>query len=311
MQTTSASSLQQQGEKKDLSYIKSILDDTSLTFAEKAISIKNVDIRTKGSKITCSSGDIVVVDVDLAMAQDSTAPLAIRSFDEMGIDRLYDPSKALLVIDHTFPAADEKVANLHAMIRKFALKHNCMVVEGSISHQYILEYLAAPGMMILGADSHTCQAGCIGAFATGIGSTEIAAVWATGQLWLRVPETIKIKLSGNFDKGVFARDLILHYIGEVGEDGANYKSLEWEFSNDYTKKQVSMDSRACISNASLKCGAKISVFPIDEITTKYLNENPKSNNNINNTDNSNMQARIDIQPGDSAQYQDEFEIQCD
>ncbi|MFL6509192.1 MAG: 3-isopropylmalate dehydratase large subunit [Nitrososphaeraceae archaeon] len=289
--------------------IKYILDDKSLTFAEKLISMKNVEIQNEKSRTISMSGDIVTVDVDLAMAQDSTGPLAIRSINEMGIDKVYDPSKVLLVIDHTFPAADEKVANLHHLMRDFASKHSCRLVEGSISHQYILEYLAAPGMMILGADSHTCQAGCVGAFATGIGSTEIAAVWATGQLWLRVPETIKIKLSGNFDRGVFARDLILHYIGEVGEDGANYKSLEWKFSNDHLKKQFSMDSRACISNASMECGAKISVFPIDEITRKYLDQNARINEKNNNTDN-NSGTRIDIQPGDSAKYTDEFEIQC-
>jgi 3-isopropylmalate/(R)-2-methylmalate dehydratase large subunit len=314
LSSSSLSSLkqpQQQKQKWDDSQIKYIIDDKSLTFAEKLISIKNVERLNKKSKALSMGGEIVIVDVDLAMAQDSTGPLAIRSFNEMGIDKIYDPSKVLLVIDHTFPAADEKVANLHRLMRDFTSKHSCMLVEGSISHQYILEYLASPGMMILGADSHTCQAGCVGAFATGIGSTEIAAVWATGQLWLRVPETIKIKLSGNFDKGVFARDLILHYIGEVGEDGANYKSLEWEFSNDYTKKQFSMDSRACISNASMECGAKISVFPIDEVTTKYLNENPRSNNNSSNNTDNNIQVRIDIRPGDFAQYKDEFEIQCD
>jgi 3-isopropylmalate/(R)-2-methylmalate dehydratase large subunit len=101
------------------------------------------------------AGEVVVVGVDLAMAQDSTGPLAIRSLNEMGAEKLYDPSRVLLVIDHTFPAADEKVANLHALIRHFVSKHNCMLVEGSISHQYILEYLARPSMMILGADSHT------------------------------------------------------------------------------------------------------------------------------------------------------------
>src|SRR5215211_4065906 len=305
-------SLAQQNSSRSVSYIKNILEDSSLTFAEKAISIKSLTLKNKQGEVSKPSmaGDIAIVEVDLAMAQDSTGPLAIRSLNEMRVNKLFNPSRVLLVIDHTFPAADEKVANLHAMMRGFASKHSCMLVEGSISHQHILEYLAVPGMMILGADSHTCQAGCISAFATGIGSTEIAAVWATGQMWLRVPETIKIKLSGNFSKGVSARDLILHYIGEVGEDGANYKSLEWEFSNDYTKKKFSMDSRACISNASMECGAKISVFPIDEITTKYLNENPRSYNNSNNTDN-NMQVRIDVQPGDSAQYKDEFEIQCD
>src|ERR687887_728567 len=301
MQTTSSSSsfsLRQQ-KKHDDSQIKYILDNKSLTFAEKLINIKNVERANKNVNTLSMAGDIVIVNVDLAMAQDSTGPLAIRSLNEMGIEKIYDPSKVLLVIDHTFPAADEKVANLHKLMRHFASKQSCMLVEGSISHQHILENLAYPGMMILGADSHTCQAGCVGAFATGIGSTEIAAVWATGQLWLRVPETIKIKLSGNFDKGVFARDLILHYIGEVGEDGASYKSLEWKFSNDHVKKQFSMDSRACISNASMECGAKISVFPVDEITRKYLDENPRISNN-------NTGTKIDIQAGDSAQYKDEF-----
>jgi len=298
---TSSSSIQQK--KHDF---KSILNDNSLTFAEKAINLKNA--QTKGdsdneSKVVSIAGDIVIVDVDLAMAQDSTGPLAIRSLNEMGINKLHDPSKVLLVIDHTFPAADEKVANLHALIRDFAFKHNCMLVEGSISHQHILEYLATPGMMILGADSHTCQAGCVSAFASGIGSTEIAAAWATGRLWLRVPETIKIKLSGTFSKGVFARDLILDYIGKVGEDGANYKALEWKFTNDYVKRQFSMDSRACICNASMECGAKISVFPTDETTTKFLDEHPRIKNDSRG-------AKIEIQPGTSAKYQDEYEIEC-
>jgi 3-isopropylmalate/(R)-2-methylmalate dehydratase large subunit len=280
------------------------LEDSSLTFAEKAISIKSLTLKNKQGEVSKPSmaGDIAIVDVDLAMAQDSTGPLAIRSLNEMRVNKLFNPSRVLLVIDHTFPAADEKVANLHAMMRGFASKHSCMLVEGSISHQHILEYLAVPGMMILGADSHTCQAGCISAFATGIGSTEIAAVWATGQMWLRVPETIKIELSGNFSKGVSARDLILDYIGKVGEDGANYKALEWTYANDITRKEFSIDSRACISNASMECGAKISVFPTDELTRTYLNEKPRIIKDV---------PEIDIQPGSSANYVEEIEIECD
>jgi 3-isopropylmalate/(R)-2-methylmalate dehydratase large subunit len=294
-------------EKQDVSLIKNILDDNSLTFAEKIISIKNIEIHSKKSTIISRSGDIVIVDIDLAMAQDSTGPLAIRSLNEMGIDVLHNPVKTLLVIDHTFPAADEKVANLHAMMREFASKYKCMLVEGSISHQHILEYLAAPGMMILGADSHTCQAGCVGAFASGVGSTEIAAVWATGQLWLRIPETIKINISGIFNRGVFARDLILDYIGKVGEDGANYKALEWKFSNEDIRSQFSMDSRACISNASMECGSKISVFPVDIVTRKYLDENPRMNKNNSN---SSYVKEVEIHSGSSAEYVDEFEIEC-
>lgn len=302
-EVTTHSSLQRRQRKQDVSRIKNILDDKSLTVAEKLISIKSVKAENTKSKTTPSmSGDIVTVDVDLAMAQDSTGPLAIRSLEEMTIEKLYDPSRVLLVIDHTFPAADEKVANLHALIRDFVLKHHCLLVEGSISHQYILEYLAVPGMMILGADSHTCQAGCVSAFASGVGSTEIAAVWATGQLWLKVPDTIKINLSGSFNKGVFARDLILDYIGKVGEDGANYKALEWNFSDENVRRHFTMDSRACISNASMECGAKISVFPIDQITKKYLHENSRINLNNKN---------LEIHAGASATYEDEFEIECD
>ena len=297
-------SLTQQNSSHSVSSIKNILEDSSLTFAEKAISIKSLTLKNKQGEVSKPSmaGDIAIVDVDLAMAQDSTGPLAIRSLNEMRVNKLFNPSRVLLVIDHTFPAADEKVANLHAMMRGFASKHSCMLVEGSISHQHILEYLAVPGMMILGADSHTCQAGCISAFATGIGSTEMAAVWATGQMWLRVPETIKIKLSGNFSKGVSARDLILDYIGKVGEDGANYKALEWTYANDITRKEFSIDSRACISNASMECGAKISVFPTDELTRTYLNEKPRIIKDV---------PEIDIQPGSSANYVEEIEIECD
>src|ERR671910_186773 len=284
MQTVKDSSIQghQHQEYQSVERTKTILDDNSLTIAEKLINIRNVETKNKKSKSLSMPGDIVLVNIDLAMAQDSTGPLAIRSLDEMGIHKLYDPSKVLLVIDHTFPAADEKVANLHTMMRDFVSKHNCLLVEGSISHQYILEYLAVPSMMILGADSHTCQAGCLSAFATGIGSTEIAAVWATGQLWLTVPDTIKINLSGIFGKGVFARDLILD-------------------SNENVRKQFTMDSRACISNASMECGAKISIFPTDQVTSRYLEENARINKDL---------KTFEIQAGTSATYEDEFEIEC-
>ena len=289
-----------------LETVAEILKNDSMTFAEKAISIKgkqtpfhDANSHSDSSSKLSMAGDIAVVEVDLAMAQDSTGPLAIRSLNEMRIDKLYDPSKVLLVIDHTFPAADEKVANLHAMMRDFTSKHGCMLVEGSISHQHILESLAYPGMMILGGDSHTCQAGCLGAFATGIGSTEIASIWATGQMWLKVPETVKILVSGNFKKGVFARDLVLDLIGKLGEDGANYRALEWTISDEITRSGLTIDSRACITNASMECGAKISVFPFDRLTEKYIIDNPRSIK---------YDSTIEIHPGSSATYVDEINI---
>jgi 3-isopropylmalate/(R)-2-methylmalate dehydratase large subunit len=288
--------------------VREILRDSSLTFAEKALNIKSADTYPKRNNNSqdpkrirhLTAGDIVTVDVDLAMAQDSTGPLAIKSLNDMRIDKLLDPSKVLLVIDHTFPAADEKVANLHAMMRVFAAEHGCMLVEGSISHQHILEYLASPGMTILGADSHTCQAGCVGAFATGIGSTELAAIWASGKIWLRIPESIKVVLTNSLGRGIFARDLILDFIGKMGEDGANYRALEWFFSDDRIRKEFTMDSRACISNASMECGAKTSIFPFDNITREYLDENPRANN----------QYALEIQPGQGANYTDRIEIEC-
>ncbi|MEE9585861.1 MAG: aconitase/3-isopropylmalate dehydratase large subunit family protein [Nitrososphaerales archaeon] len=272
-----------------MSSASTILKNDGLTFAEKAISLNS-----DGEKIH-RAGDTAVVNIDWAFAQDSSGPLAIKSFEEMGIDKLWDPSRVLLVIDHTYPAADEKVANLHSMIRKFVSKHGCRIEEGNISHQYVLENIAAPGMIIFGADSHTTQAGCIGAFATGVGSTEMAIIWASGQIWVQVPETIKIKLEGRLPKGVFARDIILHYIGEVGEDGANYKSIEWYGD---TVKELTIDSRACISNASMESGCKTSVFPIDEVARRFLKEVGR-------------EPKYVIEPGDRSEYADEHMIECE
>ena len=239
-----------------------ILNDDSLTFAEKVISS-----RAQGNDRALHPGEITVVSADMAMAQDSTGPLAIKVFDEMGVGKVWDPSRIHLVIDHTYPAADEKVAKLHILMREFAKKHGVRLVEGSISHQHLLENHVVPGMVLFGADSHTCQGGAVGAFATGIGSSEMAGLWATGKLWVKVPETIKVNLTGEFKKGVYARDLISHFIGTVGEDGGNYMSLEWKGS---AVKNLSIASRACISNNSMECGCKLSIFEVDTATQDYF-----------------------------------------
>src|SRR2546426_9903253 len=212
-------------------------------------------------------GDIVVLPVDLAMAQDSTGPLAIKVIREMGIQKLWDPSRVHLVIDHTYPAADEKVANLHNLIREFVREMGCRLVEGSISHQHILESHVVPGMILFGADSHTCQGGAVGAFATGVGSSDMAAIWATGKIWARVPESVKGNLSGKLGKGVFARDVVSHFIGMVGEDGGDYRSIGVKGTAGETLR---ISSRACFSNNSMEWGWKLSIFEIDDATQDFF-----------------------------------------
>ena len=267
-----------------------VLSDDSLSFAEKIISI-----RAEGSAKAHHPGDITVIPADLAMAQDSTGPLAIKVFGEMGVPKVWDPTRIHLAIDHTFPAADEKVANLHHLMREFAKKYGVRLVEGSISHQHLLENHVVPGMILFGADSHTCQAGAVGAFATGIGSSEMAAVWASGKLWVRVPESLKVNLTGQFKKGSYARDVISHFIGLVGEDGGNYRSIEWKGP---AVKNLSMASRACISNNSMECGCKLSIFEVDPVTQDYFKS-------------VNRKPMYEIHAGSKAQYKDEYDIELD
>ena len=264
-----------------------ILDDNSLSFAEKVISL-----RADGGEKSHHRGDIAVIPADLAMAQDSTGPLAIKVFGEMGVSKVWDPSRIHLVIDHSFPAPDEKVANLHHLMREFVKKYGVRLVEGSISHQHLLENHVVPGMVLFGADSHTCQGGAVGAFATGIGSSEMAAVWASGRLWVKVPESLKINLSGQFKKGVYARDVISHFIGMVGEDGGNYQSLEWKGP---AVKDLSIASRACISNNSMECGCKLSIFEVDPATQEYFKS-------------INRKPMYEIHAGPKASYKDEYDI---
>jgi 3-isopropylmalate/(R)-2-methylmalate dehydratase large subunit len=267
-----------------------VLNDDSLTFAEKIISI-----RAEGGQKAHHPGDITVIPADLVMAQDSTGPLAIKVFGEMGVPKVWDPTRIHLVIDHTFPAADEKVANLHHLMREFAKKHGVRLVEGSISHQHLLENHVVPGMILFGADSHTCQGGAVGAFATGIGSSEMAAVWASGKLWVKVPESLKVNLNGQFKKGSYARDIISHFIGMVGEDGGNYRSIEWKGP---AVKNLSMASRACISNNSMECGCKLSIFEVDQVTQDYFKS-------------VNRKPMYEIHSGSKAYYKDEYDIELD
>jgi len=240
-----------------------VLADQSLTFSEKILSLKRSD---EPNKIALSN-DIIVAKVDLAMAHDGTAPLAIKVLEELGIKKIWDSNKVILHIDHTYPASSEQIANFHSIMRKFAINQGCHIQEGNICHQYMLEKFVVPGMLIIGADSHTTTQGSLGAFATGVGSTEIAAIWASGKIWLKVPESIKVIFNGNLPKGVYAKDLILYTIGKISCEGANYKTIE--FTGNVVKG-FSIDSRATLCNMSIEAGAKAGIVEMDYITKEYL-----------------------------------------
>ncbi|MEG2570824.1 MAG: 3-isopropylmalate dehydratase large subunit [Clostridia bacterium] len=218
-------------------------------------------------------GQLIDAKVSLALGNDVTAPVAIDEFKKHGFTEVFDKTKIALVLDHFTPNKDIKSAQLSAKVREFANEHDiknffdvgCMGIE----HVLLPELgLVAPGDLIIGADSHTCTYGALGAFATGVGSTDLAGAMACGVCWFKVPQAIKITLHGRPSKWVSGKDVILHIIGEIGVDGALYESLE--FCGDGVAS-LSMDDRFCIANMAIEAGAKNGIFPFDEITEAYCN----------------------------------------
>ncbi|MCX8150077.1 MAG: homoaconitase large subunit [Candidatus Bathyarchaeota archaeon] len=220
---------------------------------------------------TVQAGEIVDANVNVVMVHDLTGPLAIEAFKKIGINKVWDSKKVVIILDHQIPAESVKMAELHKMLRKFAKEQNIRlydVGEGGICHQVMPEKgYVEPGMVIVGADSHTCTYGAFGAFATGIGSTEAAAVFATGKIWLKVPETIKFNVEGQFQRYVTPKDLILYIIGKVGVDGATYKSTEFTGS---TVRNMSIAGRMTLCNMAVEMGAKNGIVEPDETTIKFL-----------------------------------------
>ncbi|HDP70601.1 MAG TPA: 3-isopropylmalate dehydratase large subunit [Actinobacteria bacterium] len=233
------------------------------TLAEKILS--------KKSKKDAFAGDIVIVDVDVAMVQDGTGPLAVQQLQKMNMEKAANPDKTILFIDHAAPSPRKELSNAHKMLRDFAKKTGAKLSEvgDGVCHQILVESYANPGDVVIGADSHTCTSGAVGAFATGMGSTDVAVGIASGKTWFRVPETFKIIVNGEFQKGVYAKDLILHVIGLIGADGATYKALE--FTGD-TIRNMSMPERFVLSNMAVEAGAKVGLIESDEITKAYLKE---------------------------------------
>jgi 3-isopropylmalate/(R)-2-methylmalate dehydratase large subunit len=216
-------------------------------------------------------GEIVDANVDMTMVHDLTGPLAVEAFKRIGINHVWDNKKIVIILDHQVPAESVKAAELHKMLRKFAKEQQTRfydVGKGGICHQVMPEKgHVIPGTLIVGADSHTCTYGALGAFATGIGSTEAAAVFATGKIWLKVPETIKINVNGQFQKYATPKDLILAIIGRLGVDGAIYKSVELAGP---TIRGMSIAGRMTLCNMTVEMGAKNGIVAPDATTRKFL-----------------------------------------
>ena len=216
-------------------------------------------------------GEIIDANVDMIMVHDLTGPLAVEAFKKIGVKKVWDNQKAVVILDHQVPAESVKAAELHKTMRQFAKDQKLRIYDigrGGICHQVMPEKgHVIPGTVIVGADSHTCTYGAFGAFATGIGSTEAAAVFATGKIWLKVPEAVKINVTGDFQKYVTPKDLILAIIGKMSVDGAIYESAEF---TGPTIKAMSIAGRMTVCNMAVEMGAKNGIIEPDETTRKFL-----------------------------------------
>ena len=237
-----------------------------MTLAEKLLSKK------AGRPV--KPGEFLLLEPDVVLANDITAPLAIKEFREHGGKRVKYPERVVLVPDHFTPNKDIKSASQVKMMREFAKEQGIekFFEIGRMGIEHVLlpeEGLVKSGDLVVGADSHTCTYGALGAFATGVGSTDIAGFFLTGKVWLRVPESIKVHLTGSFKEMVTAKDLILKLISILGVDGANYKALEFLGPG---VANISMDGRFTVSNMAIEAGGKAGIFPVDENTIQYERE---------------------------------------
>jgi len=242
------------------------------TLAEKIIGAHVVDESGRPAPREVQPGDLVEAAVDVVLANDITAPISLREFEKLGVEKVFDPEKIVLVADHFAPNKDIKSAEQCAQMRRFAraqgVTHHYDVGQMGIEHVLLPEQgLVAPGDLVVGADSHTCTYGALGAFATGMGSTDIAVAMATGIVWLRVPETIRFVYHGALQPWVGGKDLILYTIGLVGVDGARYKAMEFAGP---TIDALSMDGRFTMANMAIEAGGKAGLFAVDDKTRAYL-----------------------------------------
>ncbi len=250
--------------------IHSIPEDASMTVTEKIFAV-HADLEE------VNPGQLVQAHCDMMLANDITAPIAIQEFYKLGVDHVFDNGRIALVPDHFTPNKDIKSAQQAKYMREFARKMNILnyfeVGEMGIEHALLPEKgLVLPGDLIIGADSHTCTYGALGAFSTGVGSTDIACGMATGMAWFKVPESLKFLIRGRLRKWVSGKDLILRIIGDIGVDGARYMAME--FTGEGIKN-LSMDNRFTIANMAIEAGAKNGIFPVDDLTLSYVKKSTK------------------------------------
>ena len=257
-----------------------------MTLAEKILS-------THAGKKRVSPGEFLNVRVDLILANDITAPIAIKEFKRIGVRRVFDPKRVVMVPDHFVPNKDVASAEQAKLMREFAYEQGIIYFElgeAGIEHVLLPEQgLVLPGDVVIGADSHTCTYGALGAFATGMGSTDIAAAMATGDIWMKVPPTIKFIYHGRLGKWVGGKDLILYTIGNIGVDGALYSAME--FSGEAIDS-LSMDSRFTMANMAIEAGAKAGLFRVDNKTLEYVKPRAKRPYTVYEPDKDAEYARI-------------------
>lgn len=257
------------------------------TLAEKIISYHTAhDVK---------AGELCIAKVDVAAVQDGTGPLTVQEFKKLEKKQLANPKRTILFIDHASPSPRKELSNSHMVLREFAKETGAILSEGGcgVCHQRLIEDFVNPNEILVGADSHTCTSGALGAFATGMGSTDIAVAMALGKTWMKVPQSYNVKVEGEFSKGVYAKDLILHLIGLIGADGATYKALEFCGS---TIENMTMADRFTLSNMAVEAGAKAGLFSTDEKTREYLKIRGRED------------KFIALSPDDDAEYEKVIEI---
>lgn len=246
---------------------------------------------------TVEPGQLIEAKVDMVLGNDITTPVAINEFEKAGINKVFDKEHISIVMDHFTPNKDIKAAEQCRMIRDFANRHEIVnffdVGQMGVEHALLPEKgLVAPGELIIGADSHTCTYGALGAFSTGVGSTDMAAGMATGKCWFKVPAALKFLLTGKPGKWVSGKDVILHIIGLIGVDGALYRSME--FTGDGLN-YLSIDDRLCMANMAIEAGAKNGIFPVDDKTLEYVKDKVKRDYQV-------------FKPDEDAVYEKEYVI---